>query len=340
MAMTLGASATVGGRLARLRAEQNVPGVSAAVVRDGKTVFTGGDGVADLRTGRPMTGEAVLYMGSLSKILTAILALRLIATGRLDLQARVAELLGIGGLPGVTVEHLLRHRSGLPREGDFDYWFSGRFPGTPGLKSYLERAQLRFEPGNRALYSNVGYATVGLVIEAAAADSYAALLSEEVLIPLGMDRSGLGKGAELVAPGYTPRGRVLPNDKRPFAGVGEAILDRRERSYHDARAMSPAFGVYSCAADLARLLEFLLGAEGTKVLSSGTRERMRPQGSTGWGYALKARQVDGRRLLSHAGWFAAHRSHLLLDPVRRAGVAVLANADDAEPEAIALALMP
>ena len=55
--------------------QQSIPGLSAVVIRDHQVIYSAGRGVADIKTGRPMTDETVMYIGSLSKILTAVLAL-------------------------------------------------------------------------------------------------------------------------------------------------------------------------------------------------------------------------------------------------------------------------
>ena len=121
--------------LDQLAMEQAVPGASAVVTYGDDVLFAGGSGQADLRSGRVMTADTLVYAGSLSKILTAIMTLRLVDAGKLTLDDHVAGIAADSpsGNGGITVYHLLTHTSGLEREGNFDYWFSGLFPGGGDL---------------------------------------------------------------------------------------------------------------------------------------------------------------------------------------------------------------
>jgi len=308
--------------------EQSIPGVSAVVVVDDQVIYSGGRGVADIASGRPMDDTTVMYIGSLSKVLTAVLALRQVESGRLAMNDTLDR------QPAVTVLELLTHQSGLPREGGFGYWFSGQFPDRSTLAAYVEDVSLEFEPGSATRYSNVGYAALGGLLAGRAEEDYGTLLHTRVLKPLGMNDSGARGPAPGVATAYTPPGRLIPDSQRPFAGVGEAIDGRHERMYHDAGAMSPAFGAYSTARDMGRLLRFLLGHCGEDVLSEPMRSRMYEPVASNRGLGLRVESMAGQRVARHGGWFAAYRSHLLLNPARGIGIVVLANSDSAAPDAI------
>jgi len=323
-----------------MRIAQDVPGVSAVVIRGNQNIFTGASGVADVETGRPMTADTVLYIGSVSKVLTAVLTLQLVEAGRLTLDDPVSgiSLDRSGSAADVRVAHLLTHSAGLDREGDFNYWYTGDFPDTQALANYLSTARLRTLPGTGLHYSNVGYAALGYVIEQALGETYSDALRIRVLEPLNMTASGAPGPAAEVANGYTPPGRMLPNDTRPFAGVGRRVGARHVRMYHNARAMSPAFGAYASARDLGRLAYFLLGHGGDRVLSQAMRARMHERQASGWGLGLKLQRIRDRRVARHDGWFAAHRSHLLLDVAADVAIVVLANSDSASPKRIAEAL--
>jgi len=323
------------------RLAQDVPGISAILIRSHEIVFAGGSGVADLETGQPVTADTVMYMGSLTKILTAVLALQLVESGTLGLEDPVP---GIAtGLktdrPEIRVSHLLTHAAGLEREGNFGYWFSADFPDSVALGEYLATADLQFAPGSDRHYSNIGYAALGRVIEGASDQSYADALRDRVLEPLAMASTGVAGSDTIVSTGYTPRGKLIPSAERPFAGVGRRVGARRVRMYHDAQAMSPAFGAYTSARDLGRLALFLLGNGSDSVLSPKMRVRILERQASGWGLGLRIQRKNGRRSARHGGWFAAHRSHFLLDVDAGAGVVVLANSDNADTRRIADALM-
>ena len=316
---------------------QDLPGISVALVREEREVFAGGSGFADLESERRMTADTLLYAGSLSKIFTAVLALNLVADQRLSLDETVA---GIGaGDFGVTITHLLTHSSGLPREGNFGYWFSGEFPNPSGLSRFLATTALQSQPGQTVHYSNIGYAALGLELERASGESYAQALDSRVLQPLRLKSTGGPGPVPGIATGYTPPGRMLPRDDRPFAGVGRQVGTRRVREYHDAGSMTPAFGLYTTASDLGRLVRFLLGHGGDEVLPDDLRRQMLTPANARRTLGLGTGALDGRAVVRHSGWFAAHRSHLLIDLETGIAAIVLANADNADAAAIAEALL-
>jgi D-alanyl-D-alanine carboxypeptidase len=325
----------------QFRDEQEIPGVSAVVAIQGEDLFAGGSGVADLETGREITADTILYAGSLSKILTAVLVLQLADQGSLSLEDTVADIAveSARETNGVTVRHLLTHSSGLDREGDFGYWFSGTFPDQAALADYLAHSELRSVPGKKVRYSNIGYAAIGPVIQSASGESYAEALNSRVLQPLKMLSTGGPGPVPNIATGYTPVGRVIPNEDRPFAGVGEPVNGRHVREYHDAGAMTPAFGLYSSASDLSRLARFILGYNGDEVFSADLRRLMLTPQVPGRGIGLRIGQLNGREIARHDGWFAAHRSHVLLDLDAGISVVVIANSDSASPDEIAEALL-
>ena len=324
--------------LDRVQARQDTPGISAVVSHGDTTWFAGGSGVVDLETARAMTADTVLYAGSISKVFTAVLALQLVEAGKLGLNEVVDRIAVRRDDVAITVHHLLTHASGLGREGDFGYWFSGAFPNRVALLDYLADAPLRSAPGETLHYSNVGYAALGTVIEDVTEQSFGDALKLRLTQPLGLSATGAPGPVSGIAPGYTPSGRIIPSPERPFAGVSEQIGDRHLRVYHDAAAMSPAFGIYTSARDLGALARFLLSSSDPSVLSPNMRGRMRTQQASGWGLGLKIGQFRGATVARHEGWFAAHRSHLFLDADTGLSIVVMTNSDGGAPALAAEAL--
>jgi hypothetical protein len=87
------------------------------------------------------------------------------------------------------------------------------------------------------------------------------------------------------------------------------------------------------------LANFLLGYGHDRVLSPAMRALMHEDQLSGRGFGLQVQRLAGRTVARHDGWFAAHRSHLLLDINNGTGVVVLANSDNASPGKIAEALL-
>lgn len=333
------ASAGFQAELDRQSTAQDIPGISAVVTRGANELYAGATGYADMETARPMDADTPVYAGSLSKILTAVLTLVLADEGDLMLSETVA---GIGNgqeSARITIRQLLTHSSGLVREGSTNYWFTADFPSRDALAALLTNTELQTRPGAETTYSNVGYAALGLVIEDATGDTYANALHTRVLEPLRMLATGAQEPPVDIARGYTPVGRIIPSEQRPFAGVGKPVGNRRIREYHDARAMTPAFGVYSSARDLSRLAQFVLGFSDVDLLPDESRIEMLTRQSSDRSIGLRIARLNGRMVARHDGWFAAHRSHMLLDLQSNTAVVVMANSDDAAPDEIAVALL-
>ncbi|MDH3441301.1 MAG: serine hydrolase, partial [Gammaproteobacteria bacterium] len=160
-----------------------------------------------------------------------------------------------------------------------------------------------------------------------------------VLEPLGMSSTGSPGPTEDIGKGYTPTGRIIPSADRPFAGVGAQVGERHLREYHDAAAMSPAFGAYTTARDLSRIIQFLLGYGGQGMLSNELRRDLLTPQSSSRSFGLGTGTFRGRPVARHGGWFAAHKSHILIDLDSETGVIVIANSDSADADAIAKILL-
>ena len=202
-------------------------------------------------------------------------------------------------------------------------------------------------PGERWSYSNIGDALAGQVLRAVSGVRFVELVEDELLIPLQMNQSGFGRPSGL-AMGYAPSGgQRIRRGARSFAGHGPLVGTRRERMYHGANAMRPAFGVHSTARDMARYLRALLTEDSSNVptISSAVRRELytlqvpfEDDPQSGWTRGLRRKQDEEGEYFRHSGWYAGHRSELWLRPSRGLGIVVLTNADDGNPDAIARAL--
>jgi CubicO group peptidase (beta-lactamase class C family) len=189
---------------------RGIPGGTLAVMRDGRVVLRRGYGTRD--GAAPMPADAVLRIASLTKPVTAAAVRLLAAEGRLSLDAPAFALLGLAPPEGadprleqVTVRHLLEHRGGWDKEASgFDPLNGGtrevsRALGLSGPPSpqdvvrFMLGRPLDFTPGERAAYSNVGYAALGLVVERVAGQPYEAFVRERLLAPLGARDVALGR---------------------------------------------------------------------------------------------------------------------------------------------------
>lgn len=158
----------------------NVPGTSAALIRDGKLVWTRGFGVANSETNEPITNDSVFEAGSLSKVVFAYGALKLVDEGKLDLDTPLNKYLGnnyeVGDDPRlnlITARRVLSHTGGFPN------WRAEEGKPLPII----------FTPGERFRYSGEGFLYLQKVVEKITGMPPEDFMQKTVLVPLGMTNS-------------------------------------------------------------------------------------------------------------------------------------------------------
>ena len=178
-----------------------IPGMSVAIMRDGRLVFASGYGVADKESGEPVSPTHRFRQASVSKLLTRSAVLKLIAETSLDEGSRIfgsnSELGASYATParnpkivGITVGHLIDHRGGfvnVNKDGvKSDPMFAYNGTTQKGLIDWaLATYPLGSDPGAEENYSNFGYCLLGRVIENRAGESYEAYVRDALLKPAG-----------------------------------------------------------------------------------------------------------------------------------------------------------
>src|SRR6478609_10082416 len=179
-------------KLAELIDRHNVPGAQLAVI-DGDTLTEVGAGVLSIRTGCPVSTDALFLPGSIGKLYTATLVLMLADKGLVDLDRPVKaylpdfEVRDAHARDTVTVRDLLRHTSGFDGDVFID---TGR--GDDALPRYLEEIRdlpQIADPGAIWSYSNSGYSILGRLVEVVADTVFETALRERLLTPLGLEHS-------------------------------------------------------------------------------------------------------------------------------------------------------
>lgn len=172
------------------------PGLFALVTEKGKPVFVGSAGVAEEGGQRAIGIGDRFRIGSVTKPFVAALVLQLAAEdGPLALYDTVARWLPgmVPGAKGITVEHLLRMRSGIPHYvppllGDPpDAGVFNRYHTPESLVAHGVRGDGWHEPDTRHHYSSTNYVLLGLIAERATGKRLGALLWQRVFAPLGLD---------------------------------------------------------------------------------------------------------------------------------------------------------
>jgi len=355
--------------LTQLVAAGETPGLSVVVVKEGKIVYNRAFGLADGPKARAATPETIYHWWSMTKIVTAIAILQLQEQGKLKLDAPVTAYLPdfavqapAGSNQAVTIRHLLNHSSGLsdpvPAMLGWVHYQDEVVDQTALLKRHLPQYnQLRFAPGSKASYSNLGYMVLGAVIETVSGQTYAAYVTNHILRPLGMTHTSFlytpalhaqaASGTQPVVHLYTP---LLPFLLDPKA----LIRERSGRTlwmnpvYIDAL---PSSGLIGSAPDVGRLLLAYLNEgelDGTRILSpqsvalmtsashllgEGPNMAAYKNGQHGLGWYVIP---EGRRLrLQHHGGGPGFATTMRLYPTEKLGIALLVNSTDLDRDGIA-----
>ncbi|MDT5268686.1 MAG: hypothetical protein QOH49_872 [Acidobacteriota bacterium] len=248
-----GALARLDEYIGRHMSEAGAPGMTLALANREGAVRVSTYGLADTKAGARVAPETLFEVGSISKSFAAITLLQMFDEGRVDLHRPVVEYLPWLKLEqrhgAVTAHHLLSHTSGLP--------------GAPLLpESVAVGLETIFKPGEKWVYSNIGYLVIGLLIEALDRRPFAEALAARVLKPLGMTASAPVISNALrprMAVGYSPE-----LEDRPFPLRGRLA----EASWVEVD--TAAGGVASTAGDMVAYMRMLLnrGAAGSRRLLS------------------------------------------------------------------------
>lgn len=342
--------------LNRLVKTGNPPGLSLVAVKNGTVVYTDAFGYADGPNGVKTDTDTVYHWWSMTKIPTAIAIMQLQEQGKLDLEDAVVTHLPWFDVtyPSdtssvITVRNLLQHTSGLPDTipamiGWVHYDDATR-DQTKIVKKYLpEFKKLKFEPGEKAVYSNLNYMVLGAVIETVSGQPYEGYIAENVLEPLGMSETGfvytpsMGEheafGTLPVIHFYTPLLPVLL-DTSTLIREREGKLLWLNRVYIDA---TPSTGLIGPSTDVARFMLTYLnrGAlDGNLILqpeSVSLLTETPPIDGHGLGWSIG---VSGNgRYLEHVGGGPGFATSMRLYPEKEIGFAILANGTDLDRDGL------
>jgi CubicO group peptidase (beta-lactamase class C family) len=311
-------------------AEGGYPGAALVVGRRGRVVWHRGYGTLSWgAAGAAVSADSTLYdLASLTKVVgTTSAVMALLDDGRLALDAparRYVPAFTGAGKDGVTVRHLLEHRSGLPAGAPL--WRSTS-PEAARLQALT--TPLRSAPGQAVEYSDIGMIVLGAVVEAAAGEPMDAYLQRRVFAPLGRHQTTFRParaGAALLA-------RVAPT-----GAAGQAASGR----VHDGNAavlggVAGHAGLFGTATDLATYAQTLLdggvGPNGARVFADSTVRAFLTRGpgatrrALGWETCGTDRDDACGRLLDeravmHTGFTG---TFVVIDPARRAFVVLLTN---------------
>jgi len=319
------------------RIYDQIPGISVGIVHNQELLWSKSYGYANLESLRLADADTLYSVCSISKVFTAIGVMQLRDKGQLYLRDPVNKHLSWFDIKQqheqsgpVTIEGLLTHSSGLPREARFDYWANDLdFPTRDQLINSVGEQETLYPAHRYFQYSNLGFTLAGEIIQALSGQDYTEYMEENVLIPLRLNDTRTHYPEEL-------RGQQLAIG---YDGLGRS-RSREPTEPFFTKAITPAAGYTSSVNDLAKFIiwqfKLLDGAE-EHVLNPHTLQEMHrvhwvnPDWSATWGLGFVARRQGERTLAGHTGSCPGYQTNFSMDVDKRLGVIVLTNAGDGQP---------
>ena len=324
-----------------IRKKYDLPALAIVVVKDGQIRERSAVGVRKLGDATPVTTNDVFHIGSCTKSMTATLAAMLIEEGKLRWDTTIAEVFpDLAGQMNpqyktVTVEQLMHHRGGVPTEPPSAAWkVAWKQNGTPVeqrrefITTVLSLPPAT-KPGTKMIYSNQGYAILGVMLEKITGTPWETLINQKLFVPLHMTTAGVG------APG------TVDAVDQPWGHVHKLGLTVPVQ-LDNPPAISPAGRVHCSLDDLAHYVMLHLHESQTNgLLKAATLKKLHtPTADEDYacGWVVLDRDWAGGKALMHNGsntmwylvmWLAPDKDFAVIAATNIAGPDAEKACDDA-----------
>jgi D-alanyl-D-alanine carboxypeptidase len=302
---------------------QHIPGLSLAVLKNAKPIKVKGYGSSNLELGTAVTPQSVFKIGSVSKQFIAAGIVLLNQEGKVGYDDSVRKYFDDApeAWQPITVRHLMTHTGGLVRESPAFNFLEPQSDADLIKAAYS--TPLVFQPGERYQYCNLGYFMLAEIITRASGQPWPDYLQAKIFGPLGMS-----------ATRTTTHEVLVPNRASSYQWV--------KGQYHNAEFMlgvRPSGALISTVMDLARwdaalFTDALFPAQQRELMWTSMKLNDGTESKYGFGWQLE--KVGKHRLVRHGGTLTGFRSELSRFIDDQLTVIVLANAELAKPDGIAL----
>tara|TARA_B100001765_G_C19504472_1_gene341675 strand:+ start:801 stop:2249 length:1449 start_codon:yes stop_codon:yes gene_type:complete len=312
---------------------EGIPGISIALVHDQELLWSGGFGFSNPDKRNPTTSRTIHSICSISKLFTSIAIMQLRDKGELSLNDPIKKHLPWFNIENtypekgdVTIEGILTHSSGLPRESDHPYWTGPdfTFPSSENIQNKLGKQKTLY-PANRYFqYSNLGLTLAGEIITAISGMDFDTYIKRNIIQPLKMrdTRTFMPKNMH---------GKKL--------AIGHNARDRSGKrtplKLFDAKGIGPAAGFSSTVDDLSKFGSWqfrLLEQGGNEILNANTLREMHrvhwldDDWDPAWGLGFAIWRKNEKKFVGHGGSCPGYRSSFILQPDSKIAVAFMSNA--------------
>lgn len=322
--------------------KRRIPGLSLAVVQNGKIVKQKAYGLANVELNVPATPDNLYQIASTTKTFTAAAVLKLVEEGKLSLDDSVTKLLP--GLPaawsGVTVRHCLSHTTGLPDivldQCTLELVASTR---EEAIKKVGEMPAVS-KPGETWSYNQTGYILLGMILEKISGKTFEEFLQQRFFGPLGMTSTRFGDSKEIVpkrASMYTRLESCTDNQPK----LARDKIYAMQPAYLYPSFMHTGAGINTTVEDL---VKWNLALDEAKPLKQSTLDQMwtatklmdgtvfRFGGTTGFALGWIVDERTGHKSVGHSGGGSTAYWRFLDDKLT---VIVLTNCQGSDPDSLA-----
>lgn len=303
------------------------------VVKDGKIILRKGYGFADVERKAPYTPDTRHEVASISKMFTAMAALKLRDAGKLKLEDSICKY--VDRCPAIwqpiTVQQLMRHNSGIP-----DY----EEPLGLGSEKYLafmiqpnasaqivenaKKLPLDFKPGEKFAYSNTAYVVLSYVVQKAANQPFSEFVTRNLLKPAGMKSSGVINSRKL--PKNLAKGYSYKEISWEKALAGVPLTDGHLQKVPVISLASPEGDawLYSTIDDLYRWSQTM---DGGKFVSAAETAEIFTPGIDGYGYGWFIDKNYEHKRFEHSGGLPGYISDFIKFPDDKITIIIFSNID-------------
>ena len=331
--------------LESIRQKHKLPALAAAVIVDGKLVSFAAVGERKLGSKVKVSRDDKFHMGSCTKAMTATLIGILVDQGKLSWDTKIGDVLprlakkSDPGYRDVTIDHLLMHRSGLPRADEsykgIDREALSKVPRVQRMEYIRQLMQKppQFKPGSRYQYSNAGYTVAGMMAEMVMDKPWEGLMADFIFQPLKMTSAGFGAMGSA---------QEMDQPWQHRLQEGKPVAVRPSPRADNLDAIGPAGKVHCSMSDWAKFVGVQLGSNANRkpLLKPATLKHLheaRFNGNYAGGWRIVQRPWAGGIALAHSGsnnmnyctaWLAPKKRFAVLSATNCAGDAARQACDD------------
>lgn len=302
-------------------AKRQIPGMSIAVIRDGKVVRAAGYGLANVELKTAATKDTVYEIGSISKQFTSEAVMLLVEDGKINLDDPINKYLPANApdtWKAVTVRNLLNHTSGIKDWTELKDFSYRREYTSEEFVELVKGAPLQFVPNTNWAYSNTGLPLLGIIVEKASGMAFEEFVAKRIFAPLGFPTIRFRHQEDVVAnraSGYQLKDGKITNGE-PFR----------------PRVIAPSGGAMASAVDLGLWFSSVL--EGKLLKPSSLEQMLAPVEladgrSVTHGFAFFTDSFNGRKMIFHHGsTVGGFGSVVRYYPSERLTIAIIGNVED------------